>query len=255
MSSDPSTPNTPAEKREAAQKDGFLREVDEALREEQFFDTLKRYGRPLALLIGAGLLALAGYLWWDKSNKTAAGEEAERATLALDRLEANSVDAAAKDLEPLAKEGSAATRASAAMALAAITLEKGNVDGAVKRFDAIAADAAMPQAYRDLATIRSVTIRFDKLKPEDVVARLKPLAVPGKPWFGSAGELVGMAYLAQGKNDQAGALFAQIAKDKSVPESLRGRARQIAGGMGYDGGAELPDEQTGGAGAAPAASN
>lgn len=255
MASDPSTPSTPAGKREVAQQDGFLREVDEALREEQFFDRLKRYGRGLALVVGLGLAALAGYLWWDNSNKAAAGLEAEGVTLALDRLEAGAVDEAAAALEPLAKDGSAATRASSAMALAAITLEKGDAEGAAKKFDAIAADAGLPQAYRDLAAIRSVSIRYDKLKPEVVVARLKPLAVPGKPWFGSAGELVGMAYLAQGKTDQAGALFAQIAQDKSVPETLRGRARQVAGGLGYDGGAELTDNTTGGAAAAPAAAN
>lgn len=255
MASDPNLPNTPAAKREAAQQDGFLREVDEALREEQFFDTLKRYGRPVGAAIVVGLLGLAAYLWWDNSSKSAAGKEAEQAALALDRLEAGAIDEAAKDLEPLAKEGGAASRASAAMALAAIAVEKGDADGAVKRFDAIAADADLPQAYRDLAAIRSVALRFDKLKPDEVIARLKPLAVPGKPWFGSAGELVGMAYLAQGKNDQAGALFAQIAKDKTVPESLRGRARQVAGGLGYDGGAELTDEPAVAAGPAAVAAN
>jgi hypothetical protein len=67
-----------------------------------------------------------------------------------------------------------------------------------------------------------------------VVDRLKPLAVPGNPWFGSAGELVGMAYLRQGKNDLAGPLFAAIAKDESVPASLRSRTRQLAGLLGYD---------------------
>ena len=72
------------------------------------------------------------------------------------------------------------------------------------------------------------------MKPEDVIARLKPLAEPGDPWFGSAGELVGAAYLKQGKADLAGPLFASIAKDKDVPETLRSRARQMAGLLGVD---------------------
>ena len=70
--------------------------------------------------------------------------------------------------------------------------------------------------------------------PEDVVARLKPLAAPGNPWFGSAGEMVGIAYLKMGKNDLAGAMFAAVAKDKDVPESIRARVVQLAGNSGVD---------------------
>ncbi len=71
------------------------------------------------------------------------------------------------------------------------------------------------------------------MKPDDVIARLKPLAKPGNPWFGSAGELVAMAYLKQGKRDLAGPLFASIAKDENAPKSMRSRARQMAGMLGY----------------------
>jgi hypothetical protein len=79
-----------------------------------------------------------------------------------------------------------------------------------------------------------VATDFDAMKPEDAIARLKPLAVPGNPWFGSAGELVAAAYLKQGKKDLAGPLFASIAKDQTVPRSLRSRARQMAGQLGFD---------------------
>ena len=72
------------------------------------------------------------------------------------------------------------------------------------------------------------------MAPEAVIARLKPLAEPGNPWFGSAGELVGMAYLKQGNKALAGPLFGAISRDAKVPESLRARARQMAGLLGYD---------------------
>ena len=59
-------------------------------------------------------------------------------------------------------------------------------------------------------------------------------ATPGNAWFGSAGEMVAMAYLKQGKENLAGPLFAAIAKDDEVPQSLRTRTRQLAGLLGYD---------------------
>jgi len=67
-----------------------------------------------------------------------------------------------------------------------------------------------------------------------VVDRLKPLAVPGNPWFGSAGEMVALSYLNMKKSDLAGPLFAQLAKDETVPPTIRSRALQMAGVEGVD---------------------
>src|SRR6185369_2617984 len=88
--------------------------------------------------------------------------------------------------------------------------------------------------YRDLATIREVALGFEAMPADQVVARLKPLAVPGKPFFGNAGELLGVAYMKQNRNDLAGPLFAAISRDKTVPDSLRRRTRQMAGLLGVD---------------------
>lgn len=102
------------------------------------------------------------------------------------------------------------------------------------RYGAVAADSALPQPYRDLALVRQVALQFDEMKPQEVVARLKPLAAPGNAWFGPAGELLGMAYLKMGQKNLAAPLFGAIAKDKDQPDSLRGRSRQLAGLLGYD---------------------
>ena len=249
---DPKQPK-PGSRDEAAQ-DGFLREVDEALREEQLVNSFKRYAKPVGGAIVVGLLALGGYLYWDHTQKTAAEQLSERSVLAMERLEAGAVDPAIKDFEQLAKEGSDGSRAAARMQLAAIAAQQGKLDDAARQFGTIAADPAVPQPLRDLALIRQVAIKFDAMKPEEVIAKLKPLAVPGNAFFGSAGELVGMAYLEQGKPQEAGKLFAEIGKDKNVPSTLRSRMRQLAGGLGFEAGIDDPELEAGAeATAAPAA--
>ena len=235
-------PVTKTAERDAAQKDGFLREVDEALREEQVVDAFKRYAVPVGALLLLLLLALGGYLIWDNSVKSAAALRSEKAMIALDKLQAGQLDAAAKDFEALTREGPDASRAVAAMNLAAIASEQGRTEEAAKRFAVIAADPKAPKLYRELATVREVTLRYDTMKPDEVIAKLKPIAVPGNAFFGSAGELLGMAYLDAGKPDLAGALFAQVGQDKTVPQPIRVRVRQIASGLGYDGGVDLPSE-------------
>ena len=113
-------------------------------------------------------------------------------------------------------------------------MEQGRTAEAAEIYAGVAADADAPRLMRDLATIRQVAATFDGLEPGDVIARLEPMVAPGKPFFGSAGELVAMAYLEQGKTREAGALFASIAKDETQPEALRSRARQMAGVLGVD---------------------
>lgn len=217
----------------APSNDAFLREVDDALREDQMLGAFKRYGKPIGLAVAVGLLGLAGWLGWDHYSNQQSGETGEKLVLAIDDLEKGNIKPAKDALGGLTGK-SDGYDASVRILEGAIAQRQGKADEAAKLFAQVAADSNSPKAFRDLATIREIATNFEKLPPQQVIDRLKPLAVPGNPWFGSAGELVGMAYLKQGRADLAGPLFGQIAQDESVPESLQRRAQQLAGLLGVD---------------------
>ncbi len=221
-------------KKADAEQETFLREVDDALRQDQFEGFFRTYGKPLLAGIVIGLVALAGYLFWQEHRRSAADERSEQFVVALDELQAGNRKGAYDELQALAADKGTASATSAALLRAGLAIELNKPGEAVGIYEQVAADSDAPQPMRDLATVRYVALRFDELKPVEVIARLKPLAVPGNAWFGVAGEMLGMAYLEQGKNDLAGPLFAQIARDKDVPSSLRGRTRQLAGLLGVD---------------------
>ena len=234
MALPPDKPPSPADKRALLQQDVFMREVDDALREDQLKDVLQRHGVLIGTALVVLLLAFGGWLWWGERQDADAGAAGEKYMVALDQVEAGRLAQAYGDLEPLTKDAPDGARAAAKLMQAGIALEQGNAVQAGKLFAEVAADDDTPKPYRDLATIREVAVNFDTLPPETVIARLKPLATPGNAWFGAAGELVGAAYLKQGRTELAGPLFAQIAKDKTVPDTLRSRARQLAGLLGVD---------------------
>jgi hypothetical protein len=220
--------------RKAAEQDMLLREVDDAVRQDRAAQFAQRYG---LLVVGGLLLVLAAFgawLWWDSRQEGNLETGSEELVTALDQLEAGNRDTADEELAAIAEDGAPAAVAGAAMLRAGILIEQGENAEAAKMLFAVADDGDAPEAYRNLAAIRAVAANFDSMEPQQVVDRLKPLATPGTPWFGSAGELVGMAYLKQGKNDLAGPLFASIAKDEDVPQTLRSRTRQMAGMLGYD---------------------
>ncbi len=220
--------------RAAPQEDVFVREVDDALRQDQMEGFLQRYGLIVLAVIVLGIAGLGGFLWWQHSQKEAAGERSEQYLVALDQLNAGNVQGAYDKLGPVVEAEGTASAAAAQLLRAGLSIELKKPDEAAKLYTQVADDSGAPQPFRDLAAVRLVALKFDTMKPQDVIDRLKPLAVPGNAWFGVAGELVGMAYLEQGKKDLAGPLFASIARDKEVPDTLRGRARQLAGLLGAD---------------------
>lgn len=214
--------------------EAFLREVDEQVRLDTAARFWKRWGVAVIVAVVAALIALGGYLWWQNQRQATAGVEGEKLSLALDDLGENRPQKAEPELKALTTSDSPGYRSTAKLALAASMLAKNDVKGAATAYGAIVADTSIAQPFRDVALIRQTASEFDTLKPEQVVDRLKPLAIEGKPWFGSAGEMTAMAYMKMNKNREAGMLFAAMAKDEGVPESIRSRSVQLAGVLGVD---------------------
>ena len=221
------------ERRRAAEEDVLMREVDDAVRQDQYSDFARRYGKPLVAAVVLGLAAFAGYLYWNSRQEAAMEQRSETLVGALDQLQAGNLDGAVEALAPLEGEGGGAA-IQAALVEAGVAMEQGRAEDAAALYGEIAANADAPQLLRDMATVRQVAATFDTIEPAEAVERLQPLAVPGKPFFASAGELLAMAYLEQGKDREAGTLLAAIAKDETQPDGLRSRARQMAGALGVD---------------------
>ncbi|MEG3087197.1 tetratricopeptide repeat protein [Sphingomonas sp. PB4P5] len=213
--------------------EAFLREVDEELRRDQLTSVWTRYGWGIIGAIVLALALFAGFLYWRHHQTEQAGVEGEQLQAGFDELAAKPT-VVPKQLQALGESKVEGYRVTARFLLADQLLLKGDLKGAAAKFAEVAADTSLEQPFRDLALVRQTTAEFDTLKPDVVVARLKPLAVAGNPWFGSAGELVAAAYVRQNRKDLAAQTFAAIARDEKVPDSIRQRAIQMAGAMGVD---------------------
>lgn len=218
-----------------AEDDVLIREIDEAVREDAMLEFLRKHGLKVLGVIAIGVAALGAYLVWDYYREQALERQSETLISALDYADQSDFASAAEKAAPLiADSSSPGARAAARFIQAGAALAQGESEKATGLYREIAADSETPPALRDLARIRDVSINFDRMKPADVIAQLSPLAQPGSAYFGSAGELVAMAHLENGNRQAAGKLFAEIAKDEDLPDTLRSRARQMAGLLGVD---------------------
>ncbi len=215
-------------------EDVFLREVDDAVREDDLKNFGRRYGIWIAAAVVIGLASLAGWIFYNNSLDEDSGLRSEEYVAAIDSLKSNNIEGASTALESLENTEQDGYRAAAQMMQANIALEKKDTKKAIAGYAKVVGDDSLPKPFRDLALVRQTASEFDSLKPQQVIDRLKSLAVPGNPWFGSAGEMVAISYLNMGKDDLAGPLFAQLAKDKAVPPTIRSRALQMAGVQGID---------------------
>lgn len=229
---------TPTEKPPGKDRSGsdeaFLREVDDAVRASDLTSFWTRYGRWLLAAVVAGLLAFGGWILYQNQQQAAADRQSEEFVDAMDKLQAGQEKEARAKLATLAKADQPGYRAMAQLVEANLLGEDGDTKKASALYAKVAADDSLPQTFRDLALIRQVSAEFDALPPQQVVDRLKPLATAGHPYFGSAGELTALAYLKMGKDNLAGPIFAQIAKQDDLPQTLRSRAQQMAGALGVD---------------------
>ena len=218
----------------------FLREVDENLRRDQLKDIAKKYGAWIVAGLVLFLAAVGGWLYWQDRQEKAAAQDSEVLAQIYTDIGARKIGNVPQRLDALTEQSSGALKASAMLARAAVAIEQNDRAAATAKFHQVAADEDLPQAYRDLGLIRATAMEFDTIRPEQVIARLQPLTKPGNPWFGSAGELTAMALVKQGKKLEAGRLFAAMAADQQVPESIRARSVQIAGTLGVDASAAMP---------------
>jgi hypothetical protein len=224
---------TPTDKR-AGSDEAFLREVDDAVRASDLTNFWTRYGRWLLVALVAGLLAFGGWIIYQNRVQAAADLQGEEFVDAIDKLRAGDEKGARAKLAKLTKADQPGYRAMSQLVEANLLGEDGETKKAIALYAKVAGDDSLPRSFRDLALIRQTSAELDTLPAQTVIDRLKPLSTPGNPWFGSAGELTAISYMKMGKDNLAGPIFAQIAKQEGLPQSLRSRAQQMAGALGVD---------------------
>lgn len=212
------------------QSDALLKEVDDAVRQDQVFGFWRSYGRILVGAVGVGLLGFGAWLMWTNHQNSVAEANSEDFAVMMKAASGGQVDKASFD--KIAKNGGDGYRAEAELVKGAIATSKLDLKSALASYDKIIADTGSPEPLRQVALIRRTAVNFDAMQPQQVIDALRPLAIPGNPWFGSAGEMTALAYLKLNKRREAADMFGSINRDATVTESIRQRAGQMAGMLG-----------------------
>lgn len=207
--------------------DSFLREVNEAVRQEELKRFWNRYG--LFIMAGAVIIiaGVAGYKGWNYWQAKQAQSTGSRFIGALILEEDGKPQDAKSAFEDIAANGPQGYRVLSRFQLAAAEAKDGDRKKAVEAYEALAADSSLGAMLQDYAKIRAATLLVDDAPFDDMKKRVDALAEGDGPWRNSARELLGLSAYRNNNVSEAERYFQRIMVDPEATQNMRRRAQMM----------------------------
>ena len=221
-------------------QDSFVDEVTDAVRSDRLYAAFRKYGW-IGVVVVLLVVGGAAYNEWQKGQTAARAERFGDALIA-----------AAEMADPAERSAAlAAVQADGDQTALLTLLQAANPAtekvAALAVLDALAADTARPQIYRDLAVIKRVAMAGKDQPLTERRIALTALAVAGRPMRVLAQEQLTYLLLEEGKMDEALTAMITLVQDQEAPSGLRQRLTAAITALG----GTVPEAKPAAADAAP----
>lgn len=204
----------------------IFNEIEEDLRRERLRKLWDKYGFiviGLIALIVLGAAGWSGYQYWRHQQAVSASAALDQATTLAEAGDAAGAEAA---FNALAGSAPAGYRTIARFKAAALAAQREPKAG-IAAFDAIAADASVEPAARDMARLRAGLLLVDTAPLAEVAQRVEAIATGGGALRNSAREVLALAQLKAGDAAAAHKTATAITEDAEAPAGVRSRAELV----------------------------
>jgi hypothetical protein len=218
--------------RGSAGGDEFIREVDEAVRQDRWLQLWKQYGTYLigaAVAIVVGSAAGVGWRTWQQNQRL---DEARRFAAAQELLDEDQAVEAAAAFGALADAAGGDVAMLARLRAAEALGEAGDDQARDETLRAVAEDQDLPKSYRELADLLVIQGDLDTGDAAGLANRLAGLTGSRAPWRYSAMELQALAQMRAGDRVAARQTLDDLLADPTTPPRLAQRAAQLLAALG-----------------------
>ena len=177
----------------------------------------------MAFLIVGGVGGWRAWVYLEGKKAQEAGAQFEAAATLADQQKPAEAEAAFARIASDAPQG----YRTLARLRAAGELATRDAPGAVKLYDAIAADRSVGQTEQDLAALRAASLLVDTASYADIKARLEPLTGATRTFRHSARELLAVSAWRNKDMTAARQWIDVITTDPVSPQSLRSRMEAL----------------------------
>jgi len=201
-------------------------EVQEEVRREQLKRLWERYSvviLTVAFLIVGGVGGWRAWVYLEGKKAQEAGAQFEAAATLADQQKPAEAEAAFARIASDAPQG----YRTLARLRAAGELATRDAPGAVKLYDAIAADRSVGQTEQDLAALRAASLLVDTASYADIKARLEPLTGATRTFRHSAREMLALSAWRNNDPSAARKWIDMMGGDIETPPGLRSRAEAL----------------------------
>ncbi|MCE2510278.1 MAG: tetratricopeptide repeat protein [Alphaproteobacteria bacterium] len=211
--------------------DNVFREIDEELRRDRLLALWQRYGRLVIVGAVSLVVVVAAKVGWGEYDRRAGLEASLRYYTATELLQQGNEDAARAAFVLIAEDGREGYATLARLHEAALLSAKGDTEGAIRIYNAVAEDGDTPATLRSLARILGAYRRIDREEPATLVSEVEPLTAEDSPWRHSALEITALVAIRSGEKPKAREIYMGLAEDPDTPQALRQRAQDMASAL------------------------
>lgn len=212
-----------------SESDSFIDEVAEEVRRDRLFALMRKYGW-IAILGVVLIVGGAAYNEWRKAHAEASAQAFGDAVIAA--MASDQADARVAALSGVPADGTSGHAAILGLLTAAEAVAAKDTASAVAALRDVAANADIPDSYRQLAQLKMVSLAGTAMDAAERDSILAALAAPGAPYRALAIEQQALALLADGQTDAAATLLQDISQDADVTPGLQGRVQQLLVALG-----------------------
>lgn len=203
----------------------IFREVDEDLRREKAEALWKKYGSYVLIVVLAIVLGTAGRVGWKNYREAQLAETATRYQAVLEQAARDPGNAAAQALQAAQGELGEGYGRLSQLHQAAELSRAGDLAGAIAVYDRLA--ASNDPTLAGLASLLAGAKLIEAGERDQARGRLTSLVDARSPWRFTAGELLAVIDLEEGKREAARDKYQALSEDAEAPANLRARAAQM----------------------------
>lgn len=218
--------------RDGENSDGFIREVDEAVRQDRLMAVWKQYGTYIvgaSLAVVVGVAASVGWQNYQESQRAGHARAMAEATALL--AEDKPAEAAAA-FKALADDVGGGVAVVARLRAAGAEKEAGSPEAKLGLLEDLSDNQDASSVYRRLADLLVRQEAFNDSDADALIDELDQAAAPDNPWRSSLIELKAIAQMKAGRVDEARATLETLLESETTPDNMQRRAAELLRALG-----------------------
>jgi hypothetical protein len=218
--------------RDSGNSDEFIREVDEAVRQERWLVVWKQYN---AYIIGAAIAVIVGTaagVGWQTYEANQRAANARAFAQAADFLSADRPAEAASAFGTLADRVGGGVAVIAKFQAAEAEKLAGDREGKLTLLESLAGSGDTQPIYQRLATLLAKQETLGESDTEALIDEIDRLSTPDNPWRASLIELKAIAQMKSGRVEEARETLDTLLAEQSIPANLQRRVSELLSALG-----------------------